>query len=548
MTLFGYDQGVFGGVVVTKDYLDTLNLGGPEHKDLLGTVTAIYDVGCLFGAIAAFSLGEILGRKKSVLLGTTVMSIGAILQITAYGVPQMIVGRIVAGLGNGLNTATAPVWQAETSKATWRGKLVVIEMICNIAGFSLSNWVTYGFSFVPGPVAWRMPLVLQFIFIAILFATVPWLPESPRSGMPLRTLISHTDFSARWLIAHGEIEEAEQIIADLEGTIVEDPWVITESKEIQWAANFERENGMSWMDLIKGKTGAGNTCTIRRLLLGAGTQAMQQLSGINVTSYYLPTVLIESVGLEEKLARLLAACNSVSYLLFSLIGIPNVEKWGRRKMMMYAAAGQALCYMLITILLRYNEKEGYPHTKEVASASVAFFFLYYVFFGIGWQGVPWLYPTEINSLSMRTKGAALGTASNWFNEFGITDFILVEAFNFMVVEITPIGIQNLQWKFYVIWTIFNAAFVPIVYLFYPETADRKLEDIDRYFRESARVFVFRDKDACSSKRPLAYIEHEEREIRRNSSVISTNPEIVKKRLASLAKANEELRYSHEEKV
>lgn len=49
--------------------------------------------------------------------------------------------------------------------------------------------------------------------------------------------------------------------------------------EIQWAAQFERENGMSWMELLKGKTGAGNTCTIRRLLLGAGTQAMQQLAG-----------------------------------------------------------------------------------------------------------------------------------------------------------------------------------------------------------------------------------------------------------------------------
>ena len=49
------------------------------------------------------------------------MSIGAILQITAYSVPQMIIGRIVAGLGNGLNTATAPVWQSETSKAAWRG-------------------------------------------------------------------------------------------------------------------------------------------------------------------------------------------------------------------------------------------------------------------------------------------------------------------------------------------------------------------------------------------------------------------------------------------
>ena len=132
-----------------------------------------------------------------------------------------------------------------------------------------------------------------------------------------------------------------------------------------------------------------------------------------MTSYYLPTVLIESVGLENKLARLLAACNSVSYLAFSLIAIPNVERWGRRKLMMYAAAGQCFCYLIITVLLRYTELPGYGATKEVAAASVAFFFLYYVFFGIGWQGVPWLYPTEINGLSMRTKGAALGTATNW---------------------------------------------------------------------------------------------------------------------------------------
>ena len=68
------------------------------------------DVGCFFGAVAAFSLGERLGRKKSILVGTTVMSIGAILQIAAYSTGQMIAGRVIAGLGNGLNTATAPVW------------------------------------------------------------------------------------------------------------------------------------------------------------------------------------------------------------------------------------------------------------------------------------------------------------------------------------------------------------------------------------------------------------------------------------------------------
>lgn len=163
---------------------------------------------------------------------------------------------------------------------------------------------------------------------------------------------------------------------------------------------------------MRGRTGTAKTSTVRRLLLGAGTQAMQQLAGINVTSYYLPTVLIKSVGLGEKMARLLAACNSVSYLLFSLIAIPNVERWGRRKMLIFAAAGQCFCYFIITILLRYDELPGYAASTQVASGSIAFFFLYYIFFGIGMQGVPWLYPTEINSLSMRTKGAALGTATS----------------------------------------------------------------------------------------------------------------------------------------
>lgn len=111
---------------------------------------------------------------------------------------------------------------------------------------------------------------------------------------------------------------------------------------------------------------------------------------IQVTSYYLPTVLIQSVGLSNNLARLLAACNSVSYLFFAgLVGIPNVERWGRRKMLMYAAAGQGFCYLMITILLGLNEQPGFGAKQQVASASVAFFFLYYVFFGIGFQGVPW---------------------------------------------------------------------------------------------------------------------------------------------------------------
>ncbi len=355
--------------------------------------------------------------------------------------------------------------------------------------------------------------------------------------------------------------------------------------EIQWAADFERENGMSWTDLVKGKTGAGNTSTIRRLLLGAGTQAMQQLAGMNSRfqdrrgipnrsprhqrDQLLPT---DRAGGKRQARK--QPGSSFSRLQQCIVPPLFPHRDPQRRAMgpsedddvrsRYAVgpilsirplnlqpvssgpssfpeltpstpAGQCFCYLMITILIRYSEILEENAATKVASASIAFFFLYYIFFGIGWQGVPWLYPTEINSLAYRTKGAALGTATNW-------------AFNFMVVEITPIGIQSLQWKFYIIWTIFNASFVPIVYLFYPETADRTLEDIDRLFRDDAPILVFRDKDAISEKRPLKYVEHYENEVRRNSSVINANPEAMKKRLASVAKANEEGGWGHDEKV
>lgn len=478
---------------MTKDFLDTLDLR--DNASLIGTVTALYDVGCLLGAIFAMCYAEHLGRKASILLGTTVMAIGALLQTTAYGVPQMIVGRVVAGLGNGLNTSTAPVWQGETSQIRWRGKLVVIDLVLNIAGYSLSNWITFAFSYVAGPASWRFPLAFQFFFILGLWATVPWLPESPR-----------------WLISHGRGDEARRILADLEALDVSHPFVVTAYTEIVEAVDYERRYSVSWTRLLRGKTSTGNdelaatdndqdtdaragTCTLRRLVLGAGSQAIQQLAGINVTSYYLPTVLMESVGLTEKMARLLAACNSISYLLAGMVAIPQIEHWGRRRLFMLCALGQGVCYLLITVLLAMNEKPGYAHAEKVASASVAFFFAYYVFFGCGFQGIPWLLPVELNSLSMRTKGAGLATATNW-------------AMNFMVVEITPVGIQNLGYRFYIIWTVLNFSFVPLIYLFYPETANRALEDIDLFFRENHGVFVHRNPEAVSTKRPARYIEME----------------------------------------
>jgi len=156
----------------------------------------------------------------------------------------------------------------------------------NIAGFSLSNWMTYGFSFASGSISWRFPIAFQLVFSLILISTVPWLPESPR-----------------WLLAHGRHEEGIAILAALEGpnVTIKDEIIVNQRDEILDAVRIEQENAPTWQEILKGKT--GDTGMIKRLALGAGilsimgcsalsqltsysgTQWMQQLVGINVTSY-----------------------------------------------------------------------------------------------------------------------------------------------------------------------------------------------------------------------------------------------------------------------
>jgi MFS family permease len=108
-------------------------------KSIAGVMTSIYNIGCFLGAMSTIWTGDMLGRPRQILLGSTVIGIGAIIQTCSWTVASMMVGRIVAGLGTGMNTATAGVWQAETSKMNSRGKLVIIQMGKSLPQHSLKH-------------------------------------------------------------------------------------------------------------------------------------------------------------------------------------------------------------------------------------------------------------------------------------------------------------------------------------------------------------------------------------------------------------------------
>jgi MFS family permease len=123
------------------------------------------------------------------------------------------------------------------------------------------------------------------------------------------------------------------------------------------------------------------------LMLGCGTQLFQQLGGINVISYYMPTLLIESVGLADSMSRLLAALAAIPYLIASGVAAPLVERYGRRYMMIVSTLIQLFCFLMLTILIHFTQEPGYSGSEQVAKASVVFFFLYYIGFGLGMLGM-----------------------------------------------------------------------------------------------------------------------------------------------------------------
>ena len=150
-----------------------------------------------------------------------------------------------------------------------------------------------------------------------------------------------------------------------------------------------------------------------------------------------------------------------------------IERLGRRPLLMGMAAVQSIAFLGISISTEVSHANG-AHIPGIIAT--VFICLYFIAFGFGWVATPWLYPAEINSLSMRTKGAALATAMDWI-------------FNYFVVQTTPIGIHYLKWGIYLVYCILNALFVPIIYLFIVETAGKSLEQIDRWFAQNPNWFV-----------------------------------------------------------
>lgn len=390
-----------------------------------------------------------LGRKTPIYCGTAIVIVGAVLQTASYGIPQFVVGRIVAGAGTGLNTSIIPIWQAETLPAKTREKFGSFQYLLVCLGASTAYWVNYGLSYAGGQFEWRFAIAAQLIFAVILLAMLPLMPESPR-----------------WLMAHNRTGQAVDVLLRMHGTTTQDDEEVqTEIKVINEAIELENmAKSVGWIELFKNFP---ETQNLRRIMLAWWLMAMVMLSGVCSIGYYISYLFENSVGLSHNLSLLLSGFNGLWYMASAIIPPFIIPRIGKRGCLMLGAFGMGCCFLAMSLGLRSG---NYGASIVVVIA----FFLYYTFFAIGFLSVPWLYCAEIMPLHLRSKGNAISTSSNWI-------------WNFATVMMTPSTMDSQGWKGYLIFTVFNFSFLPFIYFFYPETSGRRLEQIDAIFYKTSPI-------------------------------------------------------------
>ncbi|KAL3703128.1 hypothetical protein TMatcc_010316 [Talaromyces marneffei ATCC 18224] len=466
---FGYDTGSMSGILVMPQFLTYMN---HPSNFLQGWITGSIQAGAFAGSLltGAF-LADKLGRKKTLLLGSAIFTVGIAISTVANNVAVLISGRVINGIGNGCLAMMVPNYQSEISPREIRGRIISIQQCFINFGILAAFWIQYGTSHIDGEAAWRLAIGLQMIPTTILHITMYFLPESPR-----------------WLVQQDRYQEALEALARLHSKgDVRDAYVRAELTEIITKLRWEKSHPpTSYASMLFG-------VEARRTWLAIGVQFWQQVTGINVIMYYA-VFLFQQAGLGEIYASLLAnGLGGVTLNIFTLLNMYYIDSWGRRRPMILGGIGMGISMMLLGVIMRtkgdpiYNpltEKINFSFANRNASnAAVAFVYIYVMTFALTWACVAWVYPSELFSMNMRGRGTSFSSATNWF-------------VNFWFVLYIPTAMNKISWKLYLIFMALCFLMAIVVFLFYPkESAGKSLEEMDLLFTPHRTPWVFQDRSA-----------------------------------------------------
>lgn len=432
--LFGFDTGVIAGAMlfIVPDF----HLGPSQQ----GLVVSAVTFGALFGALAAGTSADTIGRRWTNIVAGLSFIAGSVFSAIAPNASILVASRVIVGLAIGLSSVAAPMYIAELAPARNRGKLVSLFQLAITVGILLSYIVDR--SLAPEQ-AWRWMLGLASIPGALLVLGMTVMPESPR-----------------WLLKKGSEEAARQVLSRIRPP----DEIETEIKEIQ--EDLKRNPPAPWTELLMPG--------IREaLLVGVGLAVLQQVTGINTIIYYAPQIF-QRAGLDSATTALAATIGiGAINVLSTLIAIWLVDRIGRKPLLLAGLAGMIASLFVLGVAQRFGSTLGL-NPNWLAPITVGFVGLYIVCFAFSLGPVVWLMIAEIFPNRARARAAAISTAANW-------------TANFLVSLSFPVLLALLGGSLSFLYGAMGVAAIVFIVRKVPETKGQSLEEISRRWHATPMV-------------------------------------------------------------
>ncbi|EPS37792.1 hypothetical protein H072_8346 [Dactylellina haptotyla CBS 200.50] len=463
--LFGYDSGIITSTISQpyfKEYFST------PSSTVTGGIVSAFQGGAILGTIWNMLFADKIGRKYTVLWGSVVSCIGCALQAGAVNMAMLIIGRFIAGAAVGMLTSTIPMYAAELSPAEHRGSLSGLLQWFLSWGFLVAQWLGYGASFVNNHFQWRFPLAFQCVPGIILIAGIWFLTESPR-----------------WLMEKDRYDEARSVLQKLRSNGANDEQIDLEFREIRDVIAAERAAGnTSWKKILTKPSWR------KRLILGCGVQAFGPLSGINVINYYGPQIY-KILDIQNQTALMIIGISGALSIVYCTIGLLLLDRFGRIKPLIISAAGLAAALVVNAAQAQHLD----PTNRAQARSMVAMNFVFSLFYtplGI----ISWVYPAEIFPVEVRALGNAITTFTNW-------------AINLIFAQFSPTALDNIGFRYFYVFFVFNIIAVISYALFYPETKGKTLEQMDELFGDQLVPHAMQDSEGAriAVEKDPAIVQH-----------------------------------------
>ncbi|KAI0872393.1 putative MFS monosaccharide transporter [Hypoxylon argillaceum] len=437
--LFGFDTGIITTTIAHQSWIDYMH---DPSKAVTGAVVAVYIAGEAVGALLQILIADKLGRTRFMQFACVLVTIGVIIQTASMNIGTFLAGRVLAGIAVGALSATVPIYLSEISAPKTRGLIGGISGVGISAGALTANWVGFAGSYAPyGALQWRLPLALQAPWGIILFVCLAtYMPKSPRE-----------------LIQKGRIEEARREFAKIRNDIP--PYEVHEEFALMKAQiAYEKDRALSgYREIFK--------VYRHRVLVCIAVQVLTTVTGVNVIQYY-QTNLYKSLGIDAKTILALAAIWGTTAFVANVIAVLILpDKWGRRRMLLAGVT----CVIITEIYSAVLQRE-FQHTDNRIGKAFAILGIY--IFAVCYYGlinsVTWLYGSEIVPYFIRSKIVGASAVAHY-------------TINVAFTEAGPTAFANIGENYYYVFVSICSIYLALIYLYFPETKQKSLEEIAAAF-------------------------------------------------------------------